>query len=82
VRGGCLCGKVLPVACLFALAACAPLHALDCNSGERRAVQDSLYFGTAKPTGAVTADEWVGFLDAVVTPRFPEGLTVSDASGH
>ena len=42
-----------------------------------------LFFGTAKPDGtAVTEQEFVAFLDAVVTPRFPDGLTVVKADGQ
>lgn len=66
----------------FALGACASLHKPGCRGGELSAVQDSLYFGTARPNGAVTADEWTAFLETTVTPRFPQGLTVSQASGQ
>ena len=66
----------------FALGACASLHKPGCRGGELSAVQDSLYFGTGRPNGAVTADEWTAFLETTVTPRFPQGLTVSQASGQ
>ena len=65
-----------------AVAACAPLPELRCTSGEQVAVHDSLYFGTGKPHGVVTPEEWATFLEATVTPRFPQGLTVSPASGQ
>ncbi len=45
-------------------------------------VYESLYFGTAKPTGVVTPAEWAEFLKSTVTPRFPQGLTVWQASGQ
>ena len=45
-------------------------------------VHESLYFGTAKPTGVVTPTEWAEFLKSTVTPRFPQGLTVWEASGQ
>jgi hypothetical protein len=32
--------------------------------------------------GVVTDAEWEGFLDSVVTPRFPAGFTVVEAEGH
>lgn len=36
-----------------------------------------LYFGSGKPDGtAVTEQEFKQFLDEVVTPRFPDGLTL------
>lgn len=58
------------------------------SSGEAFARSD-LFFGTATPNGAsVTDAEWSSFLDGVITPRFPDGLTVvrglgqfKDASG-
>ena len=43
---------------------------------------DSLYFGTAKPDGTVTPEQWSEFLEKVVTPRFPQGLTVTEARGQ
>jgi len=45
-------------------------------------VQDTLYFGTAKPDGTVTPEQWSEFLEKVVTPRFPQGLTVTEAHGQ
>lgn len=45
-------------------------------------VSDMLYFGTATPHGNVSVEQWNSFIDAVVTPRFPQGLTVWPASGQ
>ncbi len=45
-------------------------------------VNESLYFGTDKPGGAVTGAQWQAFLDASVTPRFPAGLSVWQAAGQ
>ena len=46
-------------------------------------VRDVLYFGRNRPTGGVVSDtQWQDFLDAVVTPRFPAGLTVVSATGQ
>ncbi|MFH8346946.1 DUF3574 domain-containing protein [Streptomyces sp. NPDC018045] len=47
-------------------------------------VETSLLFGTARPNGgpAVTDREFRAFVDAVVTPRFPGGLTVQDGYGQ
>lgn len=50
--------------------------------GEQRLVNELLYFGMAKPDGAVSDEEWAEFLQSVVTPRFPDGLTVWRASGQ
>ena len=46
-------------------------------------VKDELYFGLLKPDGRnVTIAEWQQFLNQVITPRFQEGLTVSDTYGQ
>ena len=46
-------------------------------------LRTELFFGCAKPDGtAVSAAEWETFLDAEITPRFPEGLTVLEAAGQ
>jgi hypothetical protein len=54
--------------------------------GQRRGalafVRTELYFGTAKPVGAVTETEFKKFLDDVVTPLFPDGLTVIKGDGQ
>lgn len=41
-----------------------------------------LFFGTAKPDGVVTDEEFLAFIDAVVTPRFPAGLTLLKGTGQ
>jgi hypothetical protein len=55
-------------------------------TGERRGAlafaRTELYFGTAKRAGAVTDEEFRQFLDDVVTPLFPDGLTVMRADGQ
>jgi hypothetical protein len=61
---------------------CALPPSLPCAANEQPAVQESLYFGTAKPVGVVSAQEWSAFLAEVVTPRFPAGFTVWPASGQ
>ena len=46
-------------------------------------LRTELFFGTDKPDGtAVSAAEWEAFVDAEITPRFPEGLTVLEAAGQ
>lgn len=45
-------------------------------------VRTELFFGTAKPVGVVTDEEFKAFLDEVVTPRFPDGLTVLKGDGQ
>src|SRR5437870_1612384 len=42
-----------------------------------------LYFGLSRADGPnVTEEEFQQFLDAVVTPRFPDGLTLLSGSGQ
>lgn len=47
-------------------------------------VETSLFFGTARPDGgpAVTDRQFRAFVDQVVTPRFPGGLTVQEGYGQ
>lgn len=60
---------------------CAAMQAR-CAAGETAAVSEWLYFGTARPGGAVSPQEWSGFLASVVTSRFPAGLTAWPAAGQ
>ena len=51
--------------------------------GDAPLVRDVVYFGRNRPDGGIVSDdEWQRFLDEVVTPRFPAGLTVLSASGQ
>jgi hypothetical protein len=46
-------------------------------------IRDTLYFGRNRPDGGKVSDaEWRTFLDTVITPRFPDGLTVTKATGQ
>jgi hypothetical protein len=46
-------------------------------------VATELFFGTRIGTeGLVKPEEWKEFLDQVVTPRFPDGLTVIEGTGQ
>jgi hypothetical protein len=65
-----------------ALSSCASTAPPGCQQDEQSLVTTTLYFGTAKTTGVVSNEAWLGFLADVVTPRFPQGLTVTDASGQ
>lgn len=47
------------------------------------AVIDRLWFGRSIPGGGyVSAEEWKRFVDEVITPRFPEGVTLWAAEGQ
>ena len=46
-------------------------------------VADRLFLGREIPGGGTVSDaEWAAFVEAVVTPRFPEGFTVWRADGQ
>ncbi len=46
-------------------------------------IRTELFFGLGRPDGAeVTDEQWQTFVRDVVTPRFPEGLTVVSAAGQ
>ena len=46
-------------------------------------VRDTLYFGRNKPAGGIVGDtEWHRFLTEVITPRFPAGLSIVEATGQ
>jgi Protein of unknown function (DUF3574) len=62
--------------------ACSSTYIVRCKDGDQLAIHDSLYFGTAKPGGVVSSEDWARFLESTVTPRFPKGLTSSRASGQ
>ena len=65
------------------LAGCSAFVATGCRTGEQRAANELLYFGTGKPGGgSVSTEEWAAFLNASVTTRFPAGHTVWPATGQ
>ena len=55
---------------------------MDCGASSAPQVRTTLYFGLARPKGAVTELEWQIFLRDEVTRRFPDGLTVWEAEGQ
>lgn len=64
-----------------ALAASPPLPS--CAEGAEPMVSRELFFGTGRAGAApVSKAEWQGFVDAEITPRFPDGLTHFPASGQ
>ena len=60
-----------------------PRGATEPPPSARAMVAERLFFGRAIPGGGSVSDEaWATFLREVVTPRFPEGLTVWRAEGQ
>jgi hypothetical protein len=52
-------------------------------AGSTAFARTELFFGTAKPDGNPVSDEqFLAFLDAEVTPRFPDGLTLLKGDGQ
>jgi hypothetical protein len=61
----------------------APAPVSTCAIGDSAFVRELVYFGRNRPDGGTVSDaEWEEFLDEVVTPRFPTGLTVIQATGR
>ena len=67
---------------MFGCTALCPSHSAESLSGGTSQIEDTLYFGLSKKSGTVTEAEWQAFLNEVVTPKFPDGLTVLDANGQ
>ena len=72
---------------LTALLACSPAEptASACPEGWDQVTEYRLYFGRSDATGspdAVSDEAWAQFLSDTITPRFPDGLTVTDGAGQ
>lgn len=53
------------------------------TSAVERFLRTELFFGLSKPDGSeVTDEEWIQFLDDVVSPAFPKGYTILLAEGR
>jgi hypothetical protein len=74
------------LAMLGALAAGLPLAAsaadAHCPGDAEAFARTELFFGLSRPGGVITEEEFRAFVDARVTPRFPEGLTLLTGSGQ
>ena len=56
---------------------------LDPLPGGTTLIRSELLFGRSRPDGSTISDaQWRAFVDDHVTPRFPDGLTIVDASGQ
>ena len=74
-------------AAVLTAASCRPAGATTalarCALGDTAMVRDVLYFGRNTPGGAELSDSaWQHYVDEVLTPRFPAGLTIWDAAGQ
>jgi hypothetical protein len=68
----------LGLAVILTVGACAPLASGPCRPGQDIGEVAELFFGLSR----TSEQEWRDFLASVVTPRFPDGLTVVDAQGQ
>jgi hypothetical protein len=82
-------GRGALVVLALTLGACAPAvgaNGPSTQAGPARSVgrmADRLYFGRGVPGGGTVSDSaWAAFLAEVVTPRFPDGLTVLRGEGQ
>lgn len=72
---------------LLALTACSPpaqrAESDACGAGVSERVVAQMYFGrNIGGVLGVSEAQWDAFVDAEITPRFPDGLTVTDVEGQ
>ena len=61
----------------------APAPGLACPVSAKPVSRLELYFGAGRVNAPeVTREQWEAFLDAEITPRFPDGLTFVEARGQ
>ena len=73
----------IAVVLMCALGGCAESDRPACRAGLAPVQRVDLYFGRAIAGGGMVSDgDWRRFLDEKITPRFPDGLTVTDVSGQ
>lgn len=53
-----------------------------CKQPAQAFARTDLFFGRARPAGAVSEAQFQAFVDAEVTPRFPGGLTLLTGTGQ
>jgi hypothetical protein len=79
--------RLVVVLASLTLAGCTPALTASTTPGRVAAAEtwmsDRLFFGRDIPDGGSVSDEdWAAFLAEVVTPRFPDGLTVLRGEGQ
>ena len=68
---------------LAAVSGCAQAAQPVCPDGMDEFVNYQLFMGRSISDGTTVTDaDWEAFLEEVVTPRFPDGLSVLDAAGQ
>jgi Protein of unknown function (DUF3574) len=83
-----LAPAALVLACLAPVTALADgagrWHDTRCNAdiGAESFARTELFFGLSRPGGVITDEDFKAFVDASVTPRFPDGLTLLSGVGQ
>jgi hypothetical protein len=74
---------ILTVCPIYGLSSVSTPVTVEILNTSEKFIRTELYFGRNIPTGGtVSESDWQKFVDEVVTPRFPDGLTVLDADGQ
>jgi hypothetical protein len=66
---------------MLALAGCMSAPKSGCPAGQAQ-LRTAQLFLSAKPPARISDNEFRRFVDAEVTPRFPDGVTVVDGGGQ
>jgi hypothetical protein len=75
--------RPVTLALLLGAAACASPGTIDPAPVGSAQVSERLFFGQSIPGGGTVAEQdWTAFLRDVITPRFPQGLTVWRGEGQ
>jgi Protein of unknown function (DUF3574) len=78
-----LASRLLALAPVLLVGACQAAIPAVCPPGTLRMTEARLIFGRdIAGRGPVTDQEWQDFLTAEITPRFPDGLSVTDIAGQ
>ena len=74
---------IAPLGGCVSIEARGAIAGLACAPGETRQDVAQMFFGrNIGETVGVSEEDFARFLDEVVTPRFPDGLTVQDSQGR
>jgi Protein of unknown function (DUF3574) len=80
---------LVPAAAALALSSLSPLaarageeHHCRVSADAQAFARTELFFGLSRPGGVITEADFQAFVDARVTPRFPDGLTLLSGSGQ
>ncbi|HEY0569632.1 MAG TPA: DUF3574 domain-containing protein [Xanthobacteraceae bacterium] len=72
----------LVLGALILQTAVAAAQTTDCTAPQQRMLAIDLLFGRGSGGLSVSEQAWTQFLAREISPRFPDGLTVIDASGQ